>query len=121
MIDEKKLKYEIMASLHKEKFQDYKTGAKGIYYLSDDLYSLIDNQPQIGGWIPCSEPPKYDGSYIVAWLPKGMKSKANTPHYYAVWGFQDGEWDIDVPEEYKKQEIELMAWQPLPEPYKPIN
>lgn len=32
--------------------------------------------------------------------------------------FEDDEFDMDIPEHYKGRHITLIAWQPLPEPYK---
>lgn len=69
-------------------------------------------------WIPFNEPPKEDDTYIVAWLPIGLDCKVKTKHYYALWEFENDEWEIDVPESYKNFEIIGIAWQPLPQPYK---
>lgn len=106
MIDEKKLKYEIMTNLHKERFQDYKTGAKGIYYLSDDLYSLIDNLPKIGGWIPCSERlPDEKGWYLVF-----AKNQRPFVAYFKGKTFP-----------LNNHYHEIVAWMPLPEPYEEVK
>lgn len=29
------------------------------------LIRIIDSQPQIGGWIPCSEPPRHDREVLI--------------------------------------------------------
>lgn len=34
-------------------------------YLPEVVERLIKSQPQIGGWIPCSEPPKHDKEVLI--------------------------------------------------------
>ena len=67
-------------------------------------------------WHSGDEEPK-EGSYIVAWLPVGMDSKADTPHYYAIWDYENESWNIDVPTMYEGIEINIIAWMPIPKPY----
>jgi len=111
-IDEKKLKYEIMTNLHKEKFQDYKTGAKGIYYLSDDLYSLIDNLPKIGEWIPCSEKlPEFGAErFLVCLQNGGIFMAAFLGEFMEISALGMRKFYKDNP---------VIAWQPLPLLFKP--
>ena len=69
-------------------------------------------------WHRPDEIPDTEDSYIVAWLLKGKHSRADTPHYYAIWNYEDGEWQIDMPNVFDGKEIILLAWMELPEPYK---
>ena len=69
-------------------------------------------------WHRPDEIPYTEDSYIVAWLPKGEQSRADTPHYYSIWSYEDGEWQIYVPNNFAGKEIILIAWIELPEPYK---
>lgn len=68
-------------------------------------------------WHHSDEIPDEEDCYIVAWLPKGEQSRADAPHYYAIWSYEDGEWQIYVPNNYADKEITLLAWMELPEPY----
>lgn len=61
-------------------------------------------------WHHSYEIPDKDDCYIVAWLQKGE-------HYYAIWSYEDGEWQIYVPNNFTDKEIILLAWTELPEPY----
>lgn len=120
MIDEKRLKYDLMAKTHKERFEDYKTGAKGIYYLSDDINECIDSQPKIGGWIPCSDRLPETSEYIEFEPTPYMKRieiayMTDTVEY--LIGFYDGSKWMDKHHNIIKN---VIAWKPflkLPEAY----
>lgn len=68
-------------------------------------------------WHHSYENPDKDDCYIVAWLPKGEQSETDSPHYYAIWSYEDEEWQIYVPNNFTDKEIILLAWTELPEPY----
>ena len=68
-------------------------------------------------WHRTDEIPDTEDCYIVAWLPKEGQCKADSPHYYAIWSYEDGEWQIYVPNDFAGKEIILLAWAELPEPY----
>ncbi len=68
-------------------------------------------------WHRPDEIPDTEDCYIVAWLPKEGQCKADSPHYYAIWSYEDGEWQIYVPNDFAEKEIILLAWTELPEPY----
>lgn len=68
-------------------------------------------------WHHSGEIPGTEDCYIVAWLPKVGQCKADSPHYYAIWSYEDGEWQIYVPNDFADKEIVLLAWTELPEPY----
>ena len=78
----------------------------------DMAIEALENQK----WHSSDEEPK-EGSYIVAWLPVGIDSKADTPHYYAIWDYENESGSIDVPTVYEGIEINLIAWMPVPKPY----
>ena len=66
-----------------------------------------------GGWIPCSErlPEEY-GEYIVWWTDI-TKSK-----YYEIVEYEPSNgWIGDIPQAVEGK-YSVIAWQPLPEPYK---
>ena len=112
MIDEKKL----LADLNNLLFTTEMNSVE--FKTIEQCIECVDIQPQADKWIPFNEPPKEDDTYIVAWLPIGLDCKARTKHYYALWDFENDEWEVDVPESYKNLEIIGIAWQPLPQAYK---
>lgn len=81
-----------------------------------------------GGWIPCSErlPEKY-GDYLVAWKPLHMSAEdiikkvgRAVPHFYEIVEYDPDDealWIGSI--EQAQGEYEIIAWQPLPEPYQP--
>lgn len=104
MIDEKKLIKEtqkcfVNNSIHK-----------------NDLAEVISNLPRVGEWIPCSEPPKYTGDYLViVGINRdgiGMYDEVRTANYntfYESW---------TVHEDWKNAiGTNPIAWMPLPESY----
>ena len=100
MIDEKKLIGE--RTYYPSPVSDYKAGWNDC---NRDWMKRIEEQPQVGGWIPVSErPPKETGNYLVT-------SKGST--WVANW-FNGTWWGI----EKKCRWTDVEAWQPLPEPYK---
>ena len=76
-------------------------------------------------WIPVSErlPEKY-GSYLVAWKPCNMSEadvvkKCGSPHYYEIVECDSDDeavWIGGI--EQATGEYEILAWMPLPEPYR---
>lgn len=92
----------------------------------DDAISALTQQLN-NGWIPVSEPPTEYGTYIVAWIPTGhtaddIKKATNSEltHYYEMLEYnpeEDKEWEsISQYDSYK-----IIAWKPLPEPYKEVS
>ena len=80
------------------------------------MIDMINSQPKIGGWIPCSERlPEKDGfSYphaiAFAYEDNGWNM------YIAVYDFwEDKKWRMA--HEPIKEIIGVVAWQPLPEEY----
>ena len=98
MIDEKKLIEDIRS-------RNYINKA-----LAEIFETIIDEQPQANEWIPCSErlpeKPKFcDKGYLV-------QEKHVREPFSAYW---DGSKWFDIDGEVID---EILAWQPLPEPYK---
>lgn len=72
-----------------------------------------------GGWIPIDFPPQEDDSYMVAWIPTDRTiTNCRTKHFYAIFEYENEEWSVDVPEEYDKSEVAILAWRHLPEEYR---
>lgn len=81
-----------------------------------------------GGWIPCSErlPEKY-GDYLVAWKPLHMSAEdiikkvgRAVPHFYEIVEYDPDDETLWIGSiEQAQGEYEIIAWQPLPEPYQP--
>ena len=82
----------------------------------------LQNQPV---WIPVSErlPEKY-GSYLVAWKPCNMSEadvikKCGLPHYYEIVECDPDDEAVWIESiEQATGEYEILAWMPLPEPYR---
>ena len=73
------------------------------------LGSQLANLPE---WIPVSESqPEEDGEYFVTWIT----SRVNRP-LLEICEYSCGEWDIDNGSAYS--DAQVIAWMPLPEPYK---
>lgn len=104
MIDEKKL-IEELEEWKSELNADYVLIDKAVCDVLNKVEDIINDQSQVGCWIPVSErPPKETGNYLVT-------SKGST--WVANW-FNGTWWGI----EKKCRWTDVEAWQPLPEPYK---
>lgn len=76
-------------------------------------------------WIPVEDrlPEKY-GSYLVAWKPCNMSAayvvkRSGVPHYYEILEYDPNDesgWIESI--EQATGEYEILAWMPLPEPYR---
>lgn len=77
---------------------------------------------EIGKWTPADEyDPSVEDTYLVAWLPDGMKRKQC---FIGLVYWDGNEWDKDDIERiakiaHVKEEIGLYAWARLPEMYRP--
>ena len=87
---------------------------------SEEIVQRIKEEYEVvDGWIPCEErlpEEDIDDSYLIAWQPIGGINKiCATPHFYQVADWEDGDWaNLDCGE---YEEIEILAWIPLPQPY----
>lgn len=101
MIDEKKLIEEITT------FGERMTnnGMQGDFHLKiiKAVTDIIANQPKVDEWTPVSELPKEDGKYIVC-TKKGSVYCAKYTNDYEYF--------------HTDSYTHIIAWQPLPEPYK---
>ena len=78
----------------------------GEYYLI--AIQALENQLK-DKWIPVSEKPKEDGSYLTT--IDGAICGIEEPFTGTCW-FENGKWDEDG---------YVLAWKPLPEPYKEVK
>lgn len=109
MIDEKKLIREMREKIRPERFGERCNPLDVIY----GMLQLIDEQPKVGEWIPCSErlpevPEDTDDEDCPEFnvMIKGA-SVATTLKYSP-----DGAWFDDLGRVY-----EVIVWMPLPEPW----
>ena len=106
MIDEKKLIKFIRSNDFKRRTIQSKDS------LQDILIQFVEEQPKVGEWIPVSERLPEDGeSYLVT-------NAESFGQFHAYKGWYDGEhkiWHMDGNFERK---MNVIAWQPLPEPYR---
>ena len=117
MIDEKKLINYIKAEINPygKLFNDtaYEFGLKLIDYIE-----AMEKQPQVGGWIPCSErlPEKTNDERY----PISLVTLSNGDVCLGVYRHDDKEWwtRMSEGETVYSTAHKVTAWQPLPEPYK---
>ena len=90
-------------------------------------YNIIQKQPTINQWIPCSERlPEEDEEVLVSVHFKGLKQTYPSgwnEHIKGSWYVEtahliDDEWS-SYSDEYKvaRNRHEVIAWMPLPKPY----
>ncbi len=109
MIDEKKLIEELFNKM------PHTFGAPAIDWFRD----LIESQPKIGVWIPCSERlPEEERFYIVTYKFDDEENyKCHELYYGVADGENDAGWYIDDDCERLYKPFTVIAWQPLPEAY----
>ncbi|MBR4406038.1 MAG: DUF551 domain-containing protein [Bacteroidaceae bacterium] len=78
----------------------------------------------MGDWIPTEERlPEEEGEYLITWT--GTLAHTHTWHFIRVVEYikyRDGfYWDTDDIYDYGYRDVEVIAWMPLPEPYKGEN
>lgn len=142
MIDEKKL-IEVIRNLKKHYDFFYKEGRSEIDdtvkgacdTLFNDIAEIICKQPKVGEWISCSERlPDELVAVNVTWVnrcPENYYMHIKDKPFTDTAILHDGEWRwwdstiIDYLKEYGgcigeiiDESIDILAWQPLPEPYK---
>lgn len=102
MIDEKKL----IEDIEKE-FEGVCVYDVSPSQAVNDFVEIVDRQPKVGEWIPCSERlPDDFGLYLASYMDY-------TGYHVNLLVFDPKEhFDVD----FWKEEID--AWMPLPEPYK---
>ena len=81
----------------------------------DDAKQIVQEvaEEYNGGWIPCSEQlPEEYGEYLVWWtdITRGQ--------YYEIVEYEpDNGWIGEIPQAFEGK-YSVIAWQPLPEPFK---
>lgn len=117
MIDERKLTRYIKTEINPygKPFNGtaYEFGLKLIDYIE-----AMEKQPQVGGWIPVSErlPEDTDEEYY----PMSLVTLDNGDVCLGVYRYDDKEWwtRMSEGETVYTTDHKVIAWQPLPEPYK---
>ncbi len=104
MIDEKRLIEELSKNSIFEK----------VTVGEETVFDIIDKQPKVGEWIPCSELPQYTGEYNVTVgiaSEFGYYEKVTTLRFERIKG-EEPRWVIPDRLVYR-----VIAWMPLPKPY----
>ena len=130
MIDEKRLVKEIKNLIKTDRFEDYSAG-----YILSDVIEEINKMPKVGEWIPVDERLPEDLIPVnITWVNRKpesyymhIKDKPFTATgilYHGKWYWYSvccedylreyGDSEVDTMDEH----IEVIAWQPLPEPYR---
>lgn len=79
----------------------------------DDMMNEIEMTPKVGEWIPCSEQmPPIDKKVLVTVDIQGDLAIDIADHSYGLWFFADEYYS------YTEKDFKVLAWMPLPEPYR---
>lgn len=113
MIDEKVLIEHIKH--HKETVYPSHAMAAAIYELAHDHFiDMVNIQPKVGGWIPCSErmPGKPEENPVFENKPLELYLVTVNNTKYPFRAFWNGKFFTDG-----WNKVDAIAWMPLPEPY----
>ena len=111
MIDEKKL--------NKDDLCDICSSADCMNcFSSEDFKKWIDSQPKVGEWIPVSEElPEEEYDTVLVFLESNIYDIAIWHSEYGFRPWYEGYFGKSTPD----WKSEVLAWMPLPEPYKEQN
>ena len=116
MIDEKKLINKLTIRREKLRYISIVALHNNMNYVDtiineiNSIIDIIDEQPKVGEWIPCSERlPEERSEAVLATAYDGI----STAIY--VFYYENGRWkDIDG---YNVDAAEITAWMPMPDPW----
>lgn len=105
MIDEKKLISEIKDAINSDKYDGHEPAA-----VLFEVYDIIQEQPKVDEWIPCSErlPEKHE-HVLITWK--------DGEHYHATEAIYGRNGWLNYSPNELPHDIEVVAWQTLPEPW----
>ena len=87
-------------------------------FSSEDFKKWIDSQPKVGEWIPVSEElPEEEYDTVLVFLESNIYDIAIWDSEYGFRPWYEGYFGKSTPD----WKSEVLAWMPLPEPYKEQN
>lgn len=120
MIDEKKL-IEAIKDYFKEKIDNIESETiddriNCILKDNKDICGIIDRQPKVGEWIPCSKKLPDESNYYMACI---YNHGVDDFDFRKTWFAHVDDYDMEESEWRELYDFETVtAWMPLPEPYK---
>lgn len=112
MIDEKKLIEEIPEWLNPNCVGEEEYH-KGWNECNKYWCNTIKSQPKVGEWIPVGEELPSDGQWVMVFSKSNVDDDWDVPSIVQYMGDGIWRWNTLIP-----VSDDVIAWQPLPEPYK---
>ncbi len=120
---------EVIAELRNDIHSDVYLGKKTINTYLDEILEIHKAERQQGEWIPVSERLPEDMQRVLIWFEYYRYGDYNCMYQtygdyncmYQTYGFGyvcDGKWSPFINGEIGWQDARIIAWIPLPEPYK---
>lgn len=102
-----------------EKDSDMQKWDSGCWIRFKMFENAIDNAPTIEPpqWIPVTEQPPENDDWVIVTV---LDESGDTPYRYTDFGWylSDGTWVVDNEPMYDDGSIKVIAWMPLPAPWK---